>query len=601
MKHRGRVAAYRRRVLLYVVGSALLGMVCLAMFGFRSEGDQSMHDLMQEIDVAEQGLLRELARASAEADDAMKSSSPFVAAGVTAVRRAAVKVSQKSAPLALATAAAAAAPAAAAHAAVPRTTTPAARGMPSSPALLDVVSHVCGPASELKGKTVLIAILDVGFVEMFFNFYNSCVLKYNMACFVPCAMDEAAYVALTKAGVPTAQQYIAKEHQGESSHYGDSSFAVKDKVKLNIINELLASGRNAMITDVDITYFADPLTFINGPRGEEGPDLQFQYDGMKGLDNAGLFFVRNTPNMKAYFKKAIEVGKKNKNWDAQGVLNHHPDKKTVDRGVLPHDEFQCGKCYFEGPTRRFTLKEADASPCPNCLSVHHNWIVGTDAKIFRMKEFLMWYIDKGGYFSSPTAKYLSYTSKGCGSATDESEAMKVALTIAVATGRTLIIPDFGCYKCRVFGWGADENSCFKGGNKRCPFHALFSVAKLNEHWAQKYRTSAFLRHPLVPAATKAPSATKRLCESGCDGTFEGSSLASIIKSFAPVASAPVVHIDGIDGRSRPSSTLGSWRVSETDGAANKAHKKKLNNMFRRSTYRNYDDKMEWGAIAQHHW
>jgi hypothetical protein len=591
-----------------VLGAALLGMVCLAMFGFESEGDASMHDLMREIEGAEQGLLRELTRANDEAEGlsslfsgggGVGSKLPYVAAGVAVPHAVSKRPAVAIAALPSRVVAAARRPPPPQSSASSSTTVSHVPGMSK---LLDVVQHVCGPASELKGRTVMIAILDGGFVEMFFNFYRSCVLKYKMACFVPCAMDKAAYDALTKEGVPTAQRYIAKEHQGKASHYGDKSFKVKDKMKLNIISELLESGRNAMVTDVDITYFADPLTFINSPAGLKGADLQFQYDGMKGLDNAGLFFVRNTPAMQAYFKKAIEVGKGHKDWDAQGVLNHHPDKKKIKRGTLPHDEFQCGKCFFEGPVRRFTLKEADAKPCPNCLSVHHNWIVGTDAKIYRMKEFLMWYIDTNGYFTSPTAKYLTYSAKGCSSAVDESEAMKVALTLAVATGRILILPDFGCHKCHVFGWGADEKSCFKGG-KRCPFNALFSVAKLNEQWPRQYRTSAFLRHPLVPAATKEPSATMRVCSSGigCDGVFDGSSLAAITSSFVPVASAAVVHVDGIDGHSRPSSTLGSWKVSESDSVANAAHKRKLDNTFRRSTYRNYDDKMEWGAIAQHHW
>ena len=88
--------------------------------------------------------------------------------------------------------------------------------------------------------------------------------------------------------------------------------------------------------------------------------------------------------------------------------------------------FQCGMCYFEKPDRRFLLEEAAERPCRQCVSVHHNWIVGISAKIFRMKEHHMWELDANQYYSSASNRYLTYETSGCVSVGDEAEALKAA-------------------------------------------------------------------------------------------------------------------------------------------------------------------------------
>ncbi len=62
-------------------------------------------------------------------------------------------------------------------------------------------------------------------------------------------------------------------------------------------------------------------------------------------------------------------------------------------------------------------------------------------------------MDRGGYYSNPDRKYLTYGNPlqfGSEAATVEEEkrALRVALSVAHALNRTLILPDFHCFGCR---------------------------------------------------------------------------------------------------------------------------------------------------------
>ena len=42
-------------------------------------------------------------------------------------------------------------------------------------------------------------------------------------------------------------------------------------------------------------------------------------------------------------------------------------------------QFPCGMHYFEMTRRMFAFEH----PCAECVAVHNNWLVGTDAKMYR--------------------------------------------------------------------------------------------------------------------------------------------------------------------------------------------------------------------------
>ncbi len=66
----------------------------------------------------------------------------------------------------------------------------------------------------------------------------------------------------------------------------------------------------------------------------------------------------------------------------------------------------------------------------------------------RFKEHLLWHVDAGGYYSSPTAKYLEFGNEQLRlSKETERQALKAAFKLGHALGRIVILPEFRCTHC----------------------------------------------------------------------------------------------------------------------------------------------------------
>jgi hypothetical protein len=57
-------------------------------------------------------------------------------------------------------------------------------------------------------------------------------------------------------------------------------------------------------------------------------------------------------------------------------LAHHP---LLPSQVMNSTAFPSGMHYFEMTRRMFAFEH----PCADCVAVHNNWLVGTDAKMYR--------------------------------------------------------------------------------------------------------------------------------------------------------------------------------------------------------------------------
>ena len=113
----------------------------------------------------------------------------------------------------------------------------------------------------------------------------------------------------------------------------------------------------------------------------------------------------------------------------------------------------------------------------------------------------MWTIDENGYYSSSTARYVTYENPydlGPNTTRFELEALKSALAIAVASGRTLILPSFHC--CT----GCQVNSRAKCGSPqfRCSLLSILRISTFDRVFGSWYREHSFLSNRLVPDHVK---------------------------------------------------------------------------------------------------
>jgi len=101
-----------------------------------------------------------------------------------------------------------------------------------------------------------------------------------------------------------------------------------------------------------------------------------------------------------------------------------------------------------------------------------------------------------GYFSSPATHYIIYENP-VGVLTTQNAAvdaqlacLRTALMIATILDRVLVLPRFHCFRKST------------GSFVECPLNSLLRITAFDTGFADRYRESTFLRHPLVPDAVR---------------------------------------------------------------------------------------------------
>ena len=212
--------------------------------------------------------------------------------------------------------------------------------------------------------------------------------------------------------------------------------------------------------------------------------------------NSGFYYVKPTKSAIALFSSALRLGRSQPRLSDQVTLNSFIKQLSYSGELrpklLPDDLFPNGRVYFEFGGRMF----AGDNPCAECVIVHNNWIVGQPGKKYRLKEHLLWHVDTDGYFSCPNRTYMTYDNPddfGANSTyTEEYAALRNAFTIAHILNRTLILPRFHCYQCKMFPGEKPVSHCYAG--------KFYKISRLDRELP--YRESVFLRHPLVPQSVK---------------------------------------------------------------------------------------------------
>jgi len=235
-------------------------------------------------------------------------------------------------------------------------------------------------------------------------------------------------------------------------------------------------------------------------------DMAALWDPSYASYNAGFIVVKPTPLSFRVYEIIREITSKSKVTVDQTALNKaivrlKKEKSGINAIFLDKHLFMNGIDYFER-LKRF-LPTAD-DPCIsinkiNCsvLVVHNNWIVSSEAKIYRFREHLMWLYDGDNqYYSNQTRKYLTYINSaptGSNSSLSVSEqkqrqlsALRTALSVGYLLNRAVILPRFYC-STKAF---------------QCPLNSLVHIKTFDAVFLNQYRENSFLQHPRVPANVK---------------------------------------------------------------------------------------------------
>ena len=253
-----------------------------------------------------------------------------------------------------------------------------------------------------KENIIYLAFVDLGAMSMALNFYNTSFHRLNITNYLFLSSSQALCDVFLAQKIPCFL-YVNDSASDKESLYQSRDFKRKMNIRTFMVLEALQMGYHVIHTDVDMYFFKDPLASLTA-QCNSNCDIAPLWD--HGAHNAGFLYIRNTPASISVYERMKHIAQ-HSSQDDQQALNtalHEGAKKGLKIKKLNDKEFLCGIKFFEFGHRTF----AGDNPCTVCIVVHNNWIVSTEAKVYRFKELHMWVYDGGRYYSDSDRKYLSY-------------------------------------------------------------------------------------------------------------------------------------------------------------------------------------------------
>ena len=171
--------------------------------------------------------------------------------------------------------------------------------------------------------------------------------------------------------------YLLKNKLEQPADFESAEFNELCRLKIICILSSLENYNEILWVDSDVVFFKNVLEDIKSYTH----DMIFQDDILALC--AGFFAVRKTPTTISFLKRVVTI-LTNKtyaqtNWHDQTVINNlFIETDNIRIIKLPISEYPCGKAYFDNNNR------------VSALMVHNNYIVGTENKINRFKEYALW-------------------------------------------------------------------------------------------------------------------------------------------------------------------------------------------------------------------
>ena len=319
-------------------------------------------------------------------------------------------------------------------------------------------------------KVVILTYVDYMAIEIAENFYESSLRRHGI--------DNVMFVTSDKhcGDKMAARQLPCHVHHRVDG--GDNSKTRNDDNSeiFLMIATALDAGYTVLHADIDGVFLKNPFDHIKCTYCDMAvmPDL-----------DPGFFYVYPTRSSRQLFNYITELALMYKQLRqrlpqiVREVSNTKHDFKLM---WLPQHSFQDGHLYFELGLRTYYGQY----PCANCVVVQNNGLRSVPAKIYRLKENMMWVKDTDAYYSSKTRKYLFYNNPLDGAIYNTEKLEKSALASALAIGkvlnRTVILPRFYC--------------TYKHGH--CGLNSLYNVTTFDAVFGGLYREHVFLGNEKVP-------------------------------------------------------------------------------------------------------
>lgn len=157
---------------------------------------------------------------------------------------------------------------------------------------------------KLNSKTIIVLVCNHGQSELLHNFVCNAKAKgLDLGQVFLFATDEKTLELATSLGIPAYYEdtIFAEMPEQAANGYGDRIFAKMMLAKVYCVHLVLHCGYNVLFQDVDVVWYQNPLSYLEGPELNEW-DMMFQDDGARSnryapySPNTGMYISRFAVN-----------------------------------------------------------------------------------------------------------------------------------------------------------------------------------------------------------------------------------------------------------------------------------------------------------------
>ncbi|GFP82664.1 UDP-d-xylose:l-fucose alpha-1 3-d-xylosyltransferase 1 [Phtheirospermum japonicum] len=260
-----------------------------------------------------------------------------------------------------------------------------------------------------RDKTIVLGVAGDSYKDMLMNWI--CRLRrLKVFNFLVCALDDEIYDFSVLQGLPVIKcLYPPTNISFDNCHFGTECFQKVTKVKSRMVLQILKLGYNVLLSDVDVYWFKNPLTYLSsfGPAVLVAQSDEYNLTGPINLPrrlNSGFYYAHSDNITTAALEKVVMHA-------ANSNLSEQPsfyDTLCGKGGSHRLGEYRClepetnllvhflNRDLFPNGAYRGLWEEKDTRKAcmkMGCLVIHNNWISGRKKKLERQVLSGLWDYD----------------------------------------------------------------------------------------------------------------------------------------------------------------------------------------------------------------
>lgn len=239
-----------------------------------------------------------------------------------------------------------------------------------------------------KDGVVVFATGTANYVDIMNSFFLTAIVPHQLYNFLFVAMGTGMCNSAEEEGTlhPAAHCVQYPRNIEGGGDWLNPNFAEVVQIKTDVLLGIVQEGYTALLSDADIHYLQSPTGPLAAKAKKYSADAVIQ-DDMEGGLNSGFMYFRPTTWANSYLGEVIAMERRNKALRQQEAVNtalKHFAGTDFRVLALPAKAWPCGIEYYQRQARRMYAWHA---PCPGCIIVHNNYMLGDAGKEYRAKEY----------------------------------------------------------------------------------------------------------------------------------------------------------------------------------------------------------------------